>query len=143
MGVRVKIKIISRSTGKQVITSALVNSGFESDKPQLLIPRKLAEELGLWPPTVTTSMEYKTTAGPVYLITISDELEVYIVTHDKEKGPFVCDAVISTIEDEVLINDQLGELLGIIILGLSSGKWKFIDDPPDKIRTSESPQYWR
>jgi len=46
------------------------------------------------------------------------------------------------IEEEVLINDKLTEELDIIILAPGSGKWKFSDDPVDKIRYSEKPQYW-
>jgi hypothetical protein len=47
VAVRVKLKITSVS-GKEVITSALVNSGFEVETPQLLTPRSLMRELGEW-----------------------------------------------------------------------------------------------
>lgn len=47
MAVRVKLRIKSLRTGRQVTTSALVNSGYEAETPQLLIPRRLAAELGL------------------------------------------------------------------------------------------------
>jgi len=46
------------------------------------------------------------------------------------------------IKEEVLINDKLTEELGIILIATGSGKWKFADDPPEKIRLSEKPQYW-
>ena len=143
MAVRVRLRIRSRSTGVEIVSSALVNSGFESDKPQLLIPRALAERLGIWPLREVTTAQYDMTAGPVSLSVLPDELEVYVVTHDREKGPVVCDAVVSTVEEEVLINDQLGEALGIVILGLGSGKWRFVDDDPQTVRMSETPQYWR
>ncbi len=45
MGVRVRLRIgIGDSS---VITSALINSGFESDEPELIIPPSLAEVLGI------------------------------------------------------------------------------------------------
>ncbi len=47
MAVRVKLKIKALKTGREALTSALVNSGFEAETPQLLIPRRLALELGL------------------------------------------------------------------------------------------------
>jgi len=42
---------------------------------------------------------------------------------------------------EVLINDKLTEELCIILIATGSGKWKFADDPPEKIRLSEKPQH--
>ena len=49
MAVRVKLRIRARGSGRGVETIALVNSGFETTTPQLLIPRRLAEELGIRP----------------------------------------------------------------------------------------------
>ena len=54
MVVRIRLRIVSR-VGKEVTTSALVNSGFEAETPQLLLPRSLAYELGLWPPPTRCS----------------------------------------------------------------------------------------
>ena len=48
MAVRVKIKIDSTS-GKSLKTVALVNTGFETLKPQLLLPIKAASDLSIWP----------------------------------------------------------------------------------------------
>ena len=45
MAVRVKLRIRARGSGRDVETIALVNSGFETATPQLLIPRRLAEAL--------------------------------------------------------------------------------------------------
>jgi len=56
-------------------------------------------------------------------------------------GPKLADVLISPIE-EVLVNDKITEGLGIVLLAAGSGKWKFTDDPPNKIRYSEKPQYW-
>ncbi|MGB9630848.1 MAG: hypothetical protein ACPL09_02545 [Candidatus Methanodesulfokora sp.] len=35
---------------KTVDVVALVNSGYEADSPQLMVPIQVARELGLWPP---------------------------------------------------------------------------------------------
>ncbi len=46
MAVRVRLRV-RRVDGEAVETVALVNSGFEADSPQLLIPLGLAERLNL------------------------------------------------------------------------------------------------
>ncbi len=142
MAVRVKLKIKSRS-GKEIVSSALVNTGFETEKPQLLIPIEVARDLGLWPPPQSaTIVELGTAGGPVKNYLILDELEASVVTSDREVGPVTCDAVISHIESEILINDKLTETLNIVILKAGEGIWRFIDDSPEAKRRSLEPKYW-
>jgi len=52
VAVRVRLRIRNIENNRVVETNALVNSGFITEKPQLLIPRGLASELGLWPATI-------------------------------------------------------------------------------------------
>ena len=140
MAVRIRLRIKCIKTNKEVVTSALVNSGFEAETPQLLIPRRLAIELGLWPPPEeATLIEVGTAGGPVRNYLIPNAAEVYIETEDRKVGPVKCDIMISNLEYEVLISDILGSNLGIVILDLR-GKWRLSDE--DKIRESEAPQYW-
>jgi len=47
MAVRVRLKLRSRISGDSVETVALVNTGFETESPQLLIPLALARRLSL------------------------------------------------------------------------------------------------
>jgi hypothetical protein len=42
IAVRVKLRLRARTSGETIEASALVNSGFETESPQLLIPRELA-----------------------------------------------------------------------------------------------------
>ena len=143
MAVRVRLRIKSRLSGRAVETSALVNTGFETEAPQLLIPLPLARQLGLYPPPPDALLvEFGTAGGPVRNYVIRDALEVSVLTDDREVGPVVCDAVISSLEEEVLVNDKLGEALGLVLLALGSGRWRFADDPPQKMRSSEPPSYW-
>jgi len=44
--VRLKVRV-KRETGKGITTSAVVNTYFTSDEPLLLVPFKMAEQLGL------------------------------------------------------------------------------------------------
>jgi hypothetical protein len=55
-------------------------------------------------------------------------------------GPVKYNVTVSLLEYEVLISDALAEELGIVILAPKTGLWKFKDE--DKVRTSETPQYW-
>lgn len=140
MVVRVKLKIRSLLSGSEVVSSALVNSSFEAETPQLLVPRSLAVKLGLWPPPPQAYLvEVGTAGGPVRNYFVPEAAEVYVVTEDRIVGPVKCDVMISNLEYEVLISDILGSKLKIVILDLK-GKWRFSDE--EKVRTTEPPQYW-
>jgi len=47
LAVRVKLRLKLKGKGKEAVVSTLVNSGFEAEEPQLIIPLKLAEDLEL------------------------------------------------------------------------------------------------
>jgi len=140
VAVRIKLRIKSLRSHKEIVTSALVNSGFEAETPQLLIPRRLAIELNLWPPPDDAYLvEVGTAGGPVRNYLVPSAAEVYAETDDRTVGPVKCDIMISNLEYEVLISDKLGGELGIVILDLR-GKWRFSDE--EKVRETEGPQYW-
>ncbi|WP_460172737.1 hypothetical protein [Vulcanisaeta sp. JCM 14467] len=141
MAVRVRVRL--RTGGKEVVTTALVNTGFETERPQVLIPLNLARALSLWPPPENAYLiELGTAGGPVREYVVPDAVRIAVVTNDRETSEVICDAVISHIEEEVIINDKLSEELGIVILAAGSGKWRFINDDTNLIRLSETPQYW-
>ena len=143
MAVRVRLKIRSRSTDKIVEVNALVNSGYETERPELLIPMKVAELLGIWPssPKPYTTIEYITAGGPVRNYVLFDEAEVCIA--DACVKTVVCDVVVSPIEEEVLISDQLAGELGIQIIDIAKGVWRLSTDPPEAMRKSVGRQIWR
>jgi hypothetical protein len=143
MAVRVKLRLKPRGSDRTVETSALVNSGFEAETPQLLIPTNLAKQIQLYPPPPTsTIVEVGTAAGPARLLLIREALDSWVVAGDREVGPKPVDVMISPMEEEVLISDKLAEEFNIVLLAIGSGKWRFADDPSDKTRYSEKPQYW-
>jgi len=143
VAVRVRMRIRNIENNRVVETNALVNSGFITEKPQLLIPRGLASELGLWPPPPSSRLiELGTAGGPVKNYLIQDIVEVEVVESDRHSGRVVCDVIVSHIEEEVLINDKLGDELGIVLISMGKGLWRFIDDPLDMVRESKNPQYW-
>ncbi len=93
-------------------------------------------------PTPLTEIPLAGKRGPVRMFIVRDALEVWVVACDRSVGPRAADALISGVEEEALINDKLTEELGTVVVAAGSGKWRFIDDPDDRIRVTEKPQYW-
>ncbi len=140
MPVRIKLKITSR-TGEEILTSAYINSGYETDKPEILLPVKLAVELGLWR---NVKEDYaRTPIGMGKIYTVNEKIKVEATTEDRESKPIDTSVVISEFEDEVLISDYLASELGIAVEDFRKGIWRFRDEPLDKLRKPEKPQPWR
>ncbi len=139
MAIRIKIKI--ECGDKSLETSALVNSGFETETPQLILPLEAAKLLGLWPPTQNAKIEeYDTAGGPVIMWVYQNILKVRIEEPIKSKL-INCDAVISNIEDEVLISDKLAGELNIIGEDFGKGLWRLRGEA--SIFESEKPRKWK
>ncbi|MEM2339665.1 MAG: hypothetical protein QXW83_05645 [Nitrososphaerales archaeon] len=140
---RVKLIIVVKGSKELRETVALVNSGFETITPQLLIPRRLAEELEIWPNMLSKAkiVTYGTAGGAVKNYLIPSIIEVSII-EEGVQSKCIADAVISEIEEEVLISDKLAGKLGIILEDISEGLFALKADPNRKIRSSYPPQYW-
>jgi hypothetical protein len=59
---------------------------------------------------------------------LADEVEVS-VNVEYATNTVVCDLVISTIEDEVLISDKLAGKLGVVAYDFAEGIWRLNTDP--------------
>lgn len=140
--VRVKLRIVR---GDIVVeTSALVNSGYEAETPQLLIPIKLAQILNLWPPrTGYEETVYETAGGPLRVWVFPRACRVSVVVEDVKAPEVLADIVISPIADEVLISDKMASELQIALEDVGRGLWRFRWEPKDKVRRSEPVKYWR
>ncbi|MCL7402327.1 MAG: hypothetical protein LZ168_06035 [Thaumarchaeota archaeon] len=141
MGVRVRVKLRSLQTGREVITVALLNAGYETEKPECLLPVRLAEELEVWPklPKGARVKNYETAGGPVKMYCIEDGVEVVVVAGD-ESSKCISNLVVSQIEKEVLLSDAAIEALNIIIDSPLKGLWRFRDS--GRLHGSEKPEYW-
>lgn len=141
MVVRVKLRIRLTSSGREVVTSAVANAGFESDEPEVIVPTRVARELGVYPvlPANATVDRYVVAGGRVVRVyRLPKELtNVSVVTEDREVGPVSVVLTIMPGEEDVLLSDKAIDLLGIVLVKPGQGLWKFIDDPPDKLRKSE------
>jgi len=135
MAVRVKLVIERSGVAREV--RALVNTGYEADSPQLMIPISLARELGLWPPT-RDAQEYvfDTAGGPVRVWYTPRALQVRVVAGTASSKPVTVDVVVSPYVEEPLISDVLASELEIVILDPGRGLWRFKWEPENTVHES-------
>ena len=141
MAVRVRVRI--RSSERESETSALVNTGFETEQPEILLPAGLAEMLGLYPPKSGSLLEeYSVVGGTTTVIKSSEKIHVQLLIEDRETSPVEVIPLISDREDEALISDSLASLLKIVIEDAKEGLWRLRDETPEEVRSSSKPHYW-
>lgn len=145
MAVRIKLELKSqkgKKKGAKVESSALINSGFETEAPEIVLPITVAQRLGLWPelPGGTTVEKYEVAGGGKFdCYLIEDAVGVRVITEDKATDPIATSAVLMQ-EREILISDKLTSRHHIVIEDLGEGLWRFRSE--EKIRKSEAPEYW-
>lgn len=142
MAVRVRVRIARN--GKEIVASALANSGYESETPQVLLPIEAAEILNLWPPEKNLEETvFDTAGGPLRVWVASRAVKVKVVVEDIDM-PFVeADAVISPIADEILLSDKMISELNIALEDPGRGYWRFTWEGKEVKRRSEPPRYWK
>ena len=143
MAVRVRLAVRNRETGASIELVALVNSGFETEGPELLLPIEAARALGLWPlRSGARAATYDTAGGPTNVWIYPRALEVRVVAEDVETSPVVADAVVSPVEREALLSDKLVSALQIAIEDAGEGLWRFRFEGLNRLRKTEAPQLW-
>jgi hypothetical protein len=141
VAVRVRVRI--RSGERESETSALVNTGFETQQPEMLLPAGLAETLGLYPPKSGSLLEeYTVVGGTTTVIKSSEKIHVQLLIEGRETSPVEVVPLISDREDEALISDFLASLLKIVIEDAKEGLWRLRDEKPEEVRLSSEPHYW-
>ena len=143
MVVRLKVKL--QSTMGEVVTVALANSGFEADEPEVVLPIKVAERLGMYPklPVESQVEDYKAVGGVlVKTFLVRGFVKIEVLTDDRNIGPVDATAVITPGEDEVILSDKLMDALKVVLLKPGEGIWKFVDDEEGVARKSERPERW-
>ncbi len=136
MAVRVKLRIRRNNITIDVI--ALVNSGYEADTPQLMIPLDIARELKLWPPPPSSRETiFETAGGPLRVWIIPKSAYIKVITDNVSSREVLADLVISALADEPLISDMLAGALEIAVEDFALGLWRFRWEPKEKVRESE------
>ncbi|MCX8205422.1 MAG: hypothetical protein N3H31_07230, partial [Candidatus Nezhaarchaeota archaeon] len=105
---------------------------------------RVAELIGLWPPsTGVEETEYETAGGPLRAWVASRACAVKVLAPDVETKSIEADIVISPLASEVLLSDRAISELEIAIEDPWRGYWRFTWEPKEKLRRSEPPRYWR
>ncbi len=138
MAIRLRLRLV-RGEKHSIDVVALVNSGYETREPELLVPREVAEHLDLLPklPSGSEVREYVLADGTVVrLIRVPKAVKVFVVEEDRIVGGIESNVVISDRAEEVLISDKLAGKLGIVALDFGEGLWCFKDELGRKVRYS-------
>jgi len=140
MGVRVKLRI---AVGGRVVEAvALASSRFKTDESQLLIPYIFLARNGIDLKDLgkPIAIEYDTTEGSITIPIYPKVYRVTVIELDRVFKEIETDLAISFIEKEILMSNALIGELGIDIINLRTGLWKFIDDTSNTIRKSYEQQ---
>ena len=137
MPVSVRLRLRSLRSEGEADVIAIINTGFTSDDPDIMLPQDVASRLGLWPPPAGAYFVSAGTAGgDVVVYVVPRAVEVSVVEEDRIVGPVTCNAIVNPLMDEVLVSDYLTEALRIQPVFPRSGFWRFSDDPPGRLRQS-------
>ena len=119
----VRIPVRLRAGKIEISTSALVNTGYEAEENEVLLPIKAAERLELYPPKGDFQEARYVAVGlsDVSVIRLPGALEVK-VNLDERKTERVKATVVIAREEEVILSDHASSSLGIIILDPFKGE---------------------
>jgi hypothetical protein len=136
VAVRIRVKIRNEINQRSLESVVVANAGYETIDPELTLPLKAAETLGIWPtlPEGTKPEEYRTAGGIIKLLRTPPCVWVELAGRRAK-----CRAVISEIENEIILSDRLCDELAIIFERPGEGIWRVAGG---ETRESEEPQYW-
>ena len=136
MVVRVVVEI--KRGDKVIESSALVNSSYEAEEPELHIPIALARTLG-FNLECLRGERYRVVGAEVTTYILGNVL-VRVKTEDRSTEWINAKAVTVPGEYEVILSDALTEQLGIEIVKPKKGLWRFSGET--KTRESTKVKYW-
>jgi hypothetical protein len=132
-----RVKVRLKVGGRVFEGAAILNSGFETDSPDIAIPVHVARELGLWPPTTRTLAALETGGGDVLLPYYESCATLELVLPDREPKAVRVNVIVDPHIDEVAISDYVASELGVMLIDFKKGLWRLADDPPETVRRSE------
>ena len=146
MGVRIRVRVEHVATGRSAITSALINTGFEAERPTVRLPMGLAQELGLGEEDIRRAGVANFLVGDGRVASfplLRDAIRISVITEDRVEGPVLADAIVLERAGELVLSDALIQLLKIVPVLPRDGLWRFVDEPTDRLRRSVERQIWR
>ncbi|RLI30930.1 hypothetical protein DRO51_04400 [Candidatus Bathyarchaeota archaeon] len=137
----VRIKLLVECEDRKLEIIALVNSGFETETPQLLLPMTAAGRLGLSPPLGGLEQTYDTAGGPTKVWVYPEKAKVKVLAGKTTSKEVKTDIVVSPIEDEALISDMLAGELELVGEDFGKGLWRLSKEK--ELHQTEKPQLWK
>jgi hypothetical protein len=139
VAVRVRLRLVGPGS-KEVVSTAVLNGGFEVGEPHLLLPQRCAGKLlgDYRSAAVTQAME--AAGGEVDFLLAADRVTGNVTTEDHDGREASFRVLVSEVDPEVLVSDSGIDALGIRIESFAPGRWRFADET--RIRDTEAPQYW-
>lgn len=123
MGARVTLEL--KAGRKMLCVTALLNGGFESEEPCVLLPRAAALALYRRIPANAAREGIQTAGGASNVIVLPSPLKARVLVPSR-KGPSArLSVLISSEETEVLASDTAIDALGVEILSHGKGIWRF------------------
>ncbi len=104
----VRVKLAIKYMDKTLVTSALVNSGYEAERPEILLPLNLVRELGITRRGADILVSTPIGIGRLWEI---DEVNVRVIVEDRGTPWIKAYATTCPDEREVLLSDYLTSLL--------------------------------
>jgi len=141
VAVRVKVRLRKSGSGRWVETSALVNSGYEASRLEVVLPLALAKALGL-DLSLASREDRSTPIGVGGLLSLEELVELQLLCEGRDTPIYKVHVLVSEHEYEVLISDYLAGELGIAIEDLREGLWRLRDEGVERVRRSVKPSYW-
>jgi hypothetical protein len=141
--VKLRIRALRGKAEKTVETVALVNAGFESDEPEIIVPVRLAEELELWPrlPEGTETEIYEVAGGgKVKTHRIKGTFETQVIAGEATSDPVETTVAVMEGEREVVLSDKATSAHRIVLEEVGAGIWRFRGET--ETRQSEEPEFW-
>lgn len=139
MAVRVRLKMTAPS-GSELVTTAVLNGGFEVERPHLLLPTRCARAL-LGDYTIdATRQPVETAAGAAEFLVAASAVQACATTPGRDGTIVRFAAYVADAETEVLVSDSGIDALGLRIESFAPGRWRFADEVG--ARVSEPPERW-
>ncbi len=138
MAVRLPVEIEYSSRKAKV--SAIANAGYETQEPEILVPLSFANKHLCVSKEFGKEITYIAAGGQEVKFFRFEQANVRVFTDDSQSPVISAKLMVSGNEDEIILNDQLIDKLGIVLVKVGAGKWQFSDDPHDKLRDSSQRQ---
>lgn len=133
--VAVRVKLELTCGKKRVVGVALANSGYESLQAEIVLPLAVARKLGI--SGKGTKEKFITLNKQELELEAHGEVAVRVLAQGRTSRTIAAKVYVSRTEDRIIMSDVLCGELGLDLVDVKLGIWRFRDDPPDLERPSE------